>query len=77
MGEVTPIRRRAKGSGVAFEASPSPEDVLRALFRKEAELEAELKDVRRRVGIVRPIYAKKHSLLMLPGVEQLRHLFSL
>lgn len=83
MGQVTPIRSRKAAETVArtpaptIDNVPEPEDVLRQLFRQEARLEAELRDVRFRMTLVRPIYARKHHLMMLPGIDQLRRLFSL
>lgn len=71
---ITPIRRRQRAGGVAFEKPPGPEGALRALFRQEAELEAQLRLVRAKMGPARRRYADEHGLLMLPGIDHLRRI---
>jgi hypothetical protein len=53
----------------------SPERRLRTLFRKEARLQAELAGTRVAINGIRAHYARKHGLLIWPGLDTLRRLF--
>lgn len=72
MGEVTPIRRRAKGSGVAFEPPPSTEDRLREFIKLRDQLTKTTAKLDALIAMDARIYADELGEFIRPTVDQLR-----
>lgn len=53
-----------------------PEDMLAFLFAREAQLEADLAEVRRELAAQRRRYAEQHRLRIFPSFDVLRRLFA-
>ena len=67
-----PIRRRAKGSGVAFEPPPSAEDRLRILLPMRERAEKELREIDAMIAAESRRYADEKGEFLRPTVEQLK-----